>query len=545
MLGSGRISLRVRGRTRGNLLKNAVAMFLVAFSPAFVPAQASDRYQQTVVAIQQQIEANDLVAAGGSLATAMKEFPANGGLENLLGIVEVQQGQPELARQDFAKAIEHSPRLVSAYLNLARLDVEASEKDATQSTAALRLYRSVLRIEPNNPEAHYQAATLLMRSGEYQSSLDHVARLSAEGQARVSILLLECADHAGLGHKDAATRAGSKLAADAELTEQDAAFILPALRTARRADLIEEIYAAIDRRHPLSADGLRILGLAMEANEKLSEARATLERTYAADPSSAKPLADLARIAVESGDLREALGYLAHARELAPKDASYPYQFGLVCAKMNLFVEARKGIEEAVKLAPDNPEYNFSMGVIASFDEDPLAALPYLEKFRALRPSDPQGSMALGTAYFRAKDYDKAVPFLKQAVAGRQTAASANYYLGRVAQKRGQLEEAAADLQESERLKADVPEVMAELGQVYVQLKRYDVAQKQLDRALAIDPESYAANFGLLQLYVRTADPRRAEQAKKFEEVKDKSEQESREMMRAIEVDPGTGRNAP
>jgi uncharacterized protein HemY len=87
-------------------------------------------------------------------------------------------------------------------------------------------------------------------------------------------------------------------------------------------------------------------------------------------------------------------------------------------------------------------------------------------------------------------------------------------------------------------LKPDQPEVLAELGQVNVQRKKYAEAEQQLDRAIALDAESYAANFGLLQLYARTGDARREAQSKRFDSIKDKNEEQYREMMRVIEIQP-------
>jgi uncharacterized protein HemY len=76
--------------------------------------------------------------------------------------------------------------------------------------------------------------------------------------------------------------------------------------------------------------------------------------------------------------------------------------------------------------------------------------------------------------------------------------------------------------------------VLAELGQVFFANHDYREAQSYLDRAVARDPENYAANFGLLQLYARTGDPRREEQSKRFDGIKSKDEQHYQEMMRII-----------
>ncbi|HUX45291.1 MAG TPA: tetratricopeptide repeat protein [Terracidiphilus sp.] len=522
-----------RARAVFTLLLLASAPCIPAFSQS-----AAESYRQAVLAIQQHIESGDLDGAHSLLDQAARHFPNDGGLENLLGVIEIQQGHPEQARQAFAAAVKHSPRLVSAYLNLARVDMETASDNSKDRAEALHAYESVLRIEPGNPEANYQAATLLMWSQHYQLSLDHLAKLGPQDRDQVGAVGIACVDEAGLGHKAQADHAAAALAARQDLNEQVAMILLPGLRATRRADLIETIFSAVDQREPLTAAGLRILGLAQEAEGKLVQARATLERCFARDPASTVALVDLARVAEESHDDRGALGYLAHARAINPKDASLPYRFGVICARMNLLGEARKAFEDAIKLAPKNPQYNLAMGTVAAFGHDPMEALPYFQTYHQLRPDDPVGTLALGSTYFRARDYDHAVPWLHQAAAQPRTAARALYYLGRIARDKNNLDEALRDLEQSAKLEPKEPDVLAEIGQIYVGLKRYPEAQKELEAALALDADNYAANFGLLQFYVRTQDARLHAQSARFEAVKNKREQESREMMRVIEIDP-------
>jgi tetratricopeptide (TPR) repeat protein len=416
--------------------------------------------------------------------------------------------------------------------------MQTAATDAVTRAEARRLSERVIQLEPGNDEAKYQLATILGWEKSYQRSLDYIAKLTPQARAEIGAEALRCSDEAAVGHRDETTQAANALAANPDLTEQDALSCLPQLRTAHRADLIETIYAAAAKRQPLSAEGIRILGLAQEAEGKLPEARATLETAYAADTKSAVVLVDLARVAEAAKDHDGALGYLAHARDLQPADASLPYEFGVICLKMELYGEGRKAIEQAVKLAPDNPLYNYSMGIVASFGGDPAQALPYLDKYHTLHPQDATGILALGTTYFRAKEYDTAIKWLKQAVANSTTASVAHFYLGRIARLEGHSDEAIADLKQSLALHPDEPDVLAELGQVYVFNRDYPRASPALERAVQLDPDNYAANFGLLQLYARTQDARREQQSKHFEEIKDKKDERDRNMLRTIEMRP-------
>jgi tetratricopeptide (TPR) repeat protein len=534
---------------RAALKRRIYLLVLLGVSFAFLArmafSQAPDKaYEQTVLSIQQQLESGNLDAAKAQITSASAKYPNNGGLENLLGIVEVQQGSPEKARADFNAAIRHSPRLLSAYLNLSRLDMQSAATDDAQRSEVIRLCGEALRLDATNNEAHYDLANVYVWQKSYQRSLTHLGKLSASAGSQIGAETIRCTDEAALGHRDETTAAASSMAANSELTEQDAAACLPALRDAHRADLIERLYAASARLHPLSANGERILGLAQEAEGKESEARVTLEQAFALKPDVSL-LVDLTRVAEAAGDHQGALGYLAHAREMEPGNAAYAYEFGVISVRMGLFAEARKSIAEALRLEPDNPQYNLSMGIVVSFSEDPSQATPYLERYRALRPKDTEGMLALGTAAYRAKDYDTASKWLQQAIANRETAPDAYFYLGRIARQEGRIEEATADLTRSLALRPDYPGALAELGQIHLSDPDPAQAEREFQRALQGDPDNYLANYGLLQLYARTKDPRREQQSKRFEEVRNLKDQYDRQMMRVIEIHPDGSSNQP
>lgn len=500
------------------------------------PAAVS--YRQTMAQIQQQIEQGRLNDARTLISAALKRFPSDAGLENLLGVVEAEQGERELARQAFSAAIEHNPKLVGAYLNLGRIEMQEAGSHAGPRTEALQLYQKVLRMDPANAEANFQAATLLMWDGKYASSLAHLAKTGAAMHGQVHVEALRCADEAGLGHTAATNRAADAMVANPKLSERDAVFVLPELRAARRGDLIDTIFTAANARAPLSAYGLRVLGLAKEAEGKPAEATAVLERAFALDDTKVAPLVDLTRIALAGKQYKQALGYLAHARALQPNDAALAYEYGRICLKLNLLGEAHRAMGEAVKLDPDSPEYNFALGVVSSYAQDASAGLPYLKKYHQMHPGDPEGILALGTAYFRDDDYVNATLWLKQAAKTASTAASSHYYLGCILRQQGQYDKALAQLEQAATLQPDNAAVFAELGQTYVRMRKYPEAQNQLQHALTLDTSNYVANFALMQLYTQTRDPRLGAQQKRFGEIKRNNQEQYREKMRVIEARP-------
>jgi tetratricopeptide (TPR) repeat protein len=527
-----------------------LAFFLGCFFSAHVNCEAqsqSDRstYKRTILAIQEKIESGDLEEARTLVANAARSYPHDGGIENLLGVIEIEQGHTAAATKAFSDAIAHSPRLATAYLNLSRIKMETAATDPAARSQALQLSMKVIQLEPANDEAHYQAATVLFWNKEYRSSLEHVQQLSPQARTKITAQALLCAGFAATGNREKTTEAAAAMENNPDLTEQDAETCLAGLRFARRADLIESIYSAAATHQALSPSGLRILGLSQEAEGKFDVARATLESAFAANQQSIEILQDIARVAQAAGDNQGALGYLAHARDLRPANASLAYQFAAVCLRMGLLAEARKALAEALRLDPDNANYNLGMGIVVSFSADPSQAMPYLARYHSLRPNDPRGVLELGAASYRAKDYETATHWLRLALSNRTTAPDAHFYLGRIARQEGQLDAATVELKQALALRPDQPDTLAELGQICLQTRKFDQASAYFDQALRMDPDNYGANFGLLQLYARTGDSRRDQQTHRFERIKGMKQEQEKQMMRVIEIRPDDPLHGP
>jgi tetratricopeptide (TPR) repeat protein len=499
--------------------------------------QANGR-EQTVLQIQQLIQEHNLPEARRQLARAAKQYPSDEGFDNLIGIVEAQQGNYSAAEESFSRAVAKAPKFTGAYLNLGRLYQENVAAGPQARRKALEVYKRVLGYEPTNQEANYQSAALLLQQGEYRKSLDHLGRLSSENQNSAQTLSLFCADYAGLGNRQATDDVATKLLAASDFSEADVQQALLGLARGKRDDLTVTLLEGLQKRQRLPPPLLQALGLAYEKTNRLAEARAALEKSFEQGKRSAGLLVELTRIARLQKDFQGALGYLGHARELEPDNATLHYYFGVVCLDMNLVAEARNSFEKAVKLQPENPEYNYAMGAASAFRHDPAEAVPYFEKFLKLKPQDPLGKLAMGAALFRAKDYDAATPWLKEAAAIPETATKAHYYQGAIALEEGRLEEGLAELQEALKGHPDYVDALAELGRYYLIRKDYRKAEDQLQHALRIQPDHYTANFYVLMLYTRTKDPRQEAQAKRFEELKNLLAEKTQEFLRIVNVRP-------
>jgi len=237
-------------------------------------------------------------------------------------------------------------------------------------------------------------------------------------------------------------------------------------------------------------------------------------------------------------DSTAALGYLAHARDLDPHNAAIHFFWGMICVEQNLIHEAFQALEKAVSLDPNNAYYNYALGTVALQSDQARQAIPYFQKYCELRPHDPRGRLALGSAYFNSHDDDSALKTIAPLAAYPETAAGAQYYLGRIANQQGNYEEAIRHLQLSLQANSNYADAYAELGLIHLKRKEYPQATKALEKALQINPDSYLANLNLLILYQRSQDPRQTEQAKRFDLLKEERARRVKESLRTIQVEP-------
>jgi tetratricopeptide (TPR) repeat protein len=494
--------------------------------------------EQQLLRVQELIERGDTAGARALLAEAEKTFPGDAGFDNLRGVVEAQQGNYRAAESCFKRAVARSPKFIGAYLNLGRLYLEGRSEFAGWETKALVTYQSVLQFRPDHAEANYQSAVLLHAQGKYRQSLVHLARLPAEYRARAQALALECSNLIGLGERGRAGEVAARLLAHPELSEPDVILLSNVHDPAGRDELIARLFENLAARGQASPDALHLLGLTYERLGRLDRAREALQKAAASNRPLAPLLVDLARVARAQKDLEGALGYLAHARDVEPQKAELHFLFGQVAVEMNLGAEAHLAFSRAVALEPENAEFNFAMGAVSAYRHDPTEAVPYFQKYLKLKPQDPRGPLALGAAYFRGKDYAAAREHLLAAARHKQTAAAARFYLGSIARQAGRLDEAERELNAALAANPQSADALAELGQCLLLRKDYAGAEKMLNRALALDPEHYAANFNLLTLYSRTADARLKAQEARFEDVKRRRAERAQDFLRQVEARP-------
>jgi tetratricopeptide (TPR) repeat protein len=516
----------------------AWAVFAVAFRPVLRCEQhpAVDE----LAAIQGLIQRGNLAEASARIVTDLQTYPRESAFYNFRGVIEAQQGRYAEAEAAFLRAVEISPRFTGAYLNLGRLYQEKSARDPRMpgSQKAIRTYEQVLLFDPANAEAHYQLALLLLLRDSAQASLAHLAELPAGAGEHSQALALRCAAEAALGRPAQAKATAQKLLNSPELAEADVTTILPALAAHHLTDLEVQLIEGLAARRLSSGQALHRLALLYEDAGRLKEARSTLETVGSQQAPDVPLLLDLARVAYKQRDHEGALGYLAHARDLEPRNPGIHFFIGVVLIEMDLPFEAEKSLSRAAELDPRNASVAYSLGAVNSQMQKWNQATLWFERYCALKPEDPHGKLALGSAYFASMADDKARKELESIVTESGTAAGAHYYLGRMAARANDFDAATKELRQAVALSPQYAEAWAELGFTYLQQEEYAEARQALERSLALDPNSFRTNLSLLTLYQRTGDPHAEAQADRVGKLDKKRSEKASAMLRTIHVQP-------
>jgi tetratricopeptide (TPR) repeat protein len=488
-----------------------------------------------ILHIQEAIQASNLRGAEASLTQALQQDPQNGGLYNLRGIIHATRNEVKPAENDFARAVRLSPDLESAYLNLGRVSEILSSQDGGARNRAIAQFRLFLRRHPGSAPVKAQLARFLAEEKQFASSLRVLETMPPSSQDGGLALLLRSIDLAATGHVSEAEQSMAQLdqlpdldesavgSADVALAEAN----VPAV-TARLLDLLA--------RRSFTPDSWIQLESAYEHAGRYAEARTVAERRAALDPQNPDALLDLARLAQAQNDLKGALGYLAHARDLKPDSAPVHFFFGVVCIEMNLPLEAKKSLNKALELDGGNPWYNYARGSVELQGKSAWLAIPYFQKAMAARPSDPRFRFALGAAEFASAEYESAKKDLLAVARNKETTGGAEYILGRIEKVDANWAAAAEHFRKSIAAEPDYADSHAELGLALAHEDDFTAAKAEIDRALQLDAFSYPAHLSLLYVYQRTKNPLAAGQQEKLQQLEARRVETEELLVRTIKI---------
>jgi TolB-like protein/Flp pilus assembly protein TadD len=164
-------------------------------------------------------------------------------------------------------------------------------------------------------------------------------------------------------------------------------------------------------------------------------------------------------------------------------------------------LKAEELFEQAIKLDPNFATAFAGLSMVESWIyhfSEPTPARREKARFNAeeslrLQPNLPEGHLALGFSYYYGdRDYERALAEFEIAKRDLPNEAEAYMAIGAIQRRQGKWTESTANLEKAAALDPKNATILVNLVSNYMALRNFEAANKTIDRAIAIAPQSFA-----------------------------------------------------
>jgi signal transduction histidine kinase len=193
---------------------------------------------------------------------------------------------------------------------------------------------------------------------------------------------------------------------------------------------------------------------------------------------------------LRQGNFEQAAQRYRRALQLGGELAEAFNNLAVACHRQRFLAEARRAIERALQLAPDNALYNHNAGLIARDAEEPLKALAYFDEALKWAPRSAAILQSRGQLLYSLLRYHKALADLAAAMELDPALPGLACQLALAATGAGETARARELLTRLAHSEPADPEPLFNLGVIAASLGDHEAAREHLERALALEPDS-------------------------------------------------------
>jgi tetratricopeptide (TPR) repeat protein len=237
---------------------------------------------------------------------------------------------------------------------------------------------------------------------------------------------------------------------------------------------------------------------------RFHEAKTATEQALELHPSSVEGYNLLGIIEADEQDYSSAIEAFQRALRLSPNSVKTHNNLGNVYASLKRFDLAEKEFRAELRINPAESDANYNLGVLLMSKGEFAAAIPYFER---VTPSNLPTRFNLVRAYFQTKRTAEGVHLASSIAASNSKDVRVQFSLGVLLASEKQYKEAQLDLERADALQSDTFEIVYNLGQVLLRDGQFAKAESTLNRALNLNPDSVNAMRLLAQAYVDESRP--------------------------------------
>jgi len=231
---------------------------------------------------------------------------------------------------------------------------------------------------------------------------------------------------------------------------------------------------------------------------RASEAKQRLQDILAQDPKSIEGYNLLGIVCISLKEYDAAFDALQHALKLDPSSPRTKNNLGNLYVAQQKVDLAEKEFRDVLRASPGNSDANYNLGVLLLASSKPATAIPYLQR---VAPPTTSSQINLMRAYLRAKQTAPGLKIADSLSAQNAKDVQLHFTLGTLLASEGQYRAAQRELEKANSLQPESFETLFNLAQTYLRLDESAKAELAAKRAQSLKPDSAGALYLLAQVY--------------------------------------------
>ncbi|HEY1679153.1 MAG TPA: tetratricopeptide repeat protein [Candidatus Sulfotelmatobacter sp.] len=229
----------------------------------------------------------------------------------------------------------------------------------------------------------------------------------------------------------------------------------------------------------------------------LDEAETILEQEVRRNPANADTFELLGIIYTNKKDFVRAEGAFDRALKLAPHSKSAHNNLGSLYVAEGKSDLAEKEFAGVLRSAPGDRDANYNLGLLLLAEGKPLDAIAH---FQSVRPPSVETKLNLIRAYLAAGKSARALQVSRELSGAHSHDVQLHVTLGVILVSARQYQPAQVELERANALQPDTFEILHDLGQAYLRGHEWEKASLALSRALKLKPASVETLYLLAQV---------------------------------------------
>jgi tetratricopeptide (TPR) repeat protein len=350
------------------------------------------------------------------LAAVIKDDPRHAGAHYYLGLAYMAERDRTKAKGAFLKAVEFGPGNLKARILLSEIYLRERAADL-----ALEQLNIVLVREPENFQAH------LLQGNAYVLKRDAKSAREAYSKAKelqpdnpIAYYQLATLDRFQGRHDDAMANLNKVLTLRADHLPAMAAKVslyMARKQPAKALSFLGERISQHEKNPQLAAALHAMRGNLLFVQKDYEGSEAALRKAIDLNPDQVGPYLSLARLHVAQNETPEAIAQYKEILEKQPRFIQAYMSLGTIYETEGKRAEACEMYEKALEINPDfAPAANNLAYRMLQKGQDPGRALNLAKKAKAQLPDDPNVADTLGLAFIAKGLYPSAISELSEAV---------------------------------------------------------------------------------------------------------------------------------